>query len=57
MELAVADREEALQIPDKRFTRVRGANGGVLVEAEKIAISGQPTVSVAGRYHHCCAIM
>ena len=35
MGLVVADCEEALQIPDKRFTRVRGASGGGEVEADK----------------------
>jgi len=35
MGLAVADCEEALQTPDKRFTRVKGASGGVEVEADK----------------------
>ena len=44
MDLAVADCEEALQVLDKRFTRVRGA-GCVEVEADrKIKIRPADTV-------------
>jgi hypothetical protein len=54
MGLAVTDCEEALQIFDKRFTRVGGRAALKSRPMENLK-SGRPTLSGTGHCHHCCA--